>query len=503
MTKERPAHREAKPTEIINRLRKITEIAGSSIPKQILVVEPHSKLTSDLDLEHLVRRLSHAIGLSSVPDVRFGLTPDEVAGTYSASSNLITVSTREASDQTVCATVAHELAHAWMNERSMSFSPSIENEKMTELVSVWIGLGLYVLNGCDSQQNLGYLDQQAIAFAFVVQCLLSNQDIPPSLLSSGASVTIESMWISRYGMFLRKRVGSIGAIEDLYSDFIRESKSEFERLELELSGALAEVSLTQASLKTLEDGCHRVLQDLTASRLDLESDPYGYFFESSQDQLSQFLIRAQNFDRLSYSLIQAVDAAHKNAGVPLECNTLVIKCPLCAAKLRLPNVDSDLSVHCPSCKSDLNTRAKVRKCLSESKMNLFKLALSADNAFDSRFRESLAKLAFDPNASLPEENSFRSRLFEISLHRELPHTPHDTRLRNALFELSVGEASNLPEEGSLADQLLCNSLSSDFGRAPEAEDFSEYLSRACESQSVPKFMLRKIIHTLVRIANSI
>jgi hypothetical protein len=97
------------------------------------------------------------------------------------------------------ATLAHELAHHFLEKRGVRLPNESENERLTDLATVYIGLGKLTLNGYEpitrSQyrdrqlytERVGYLSQSEIARIFMHVCRFRS--IPVDAVSTNLSDT--------------------------------------------------------------------------------------------------------------------------------------------------------------------------------------------------------------------------------------------------------------------------------------------------------------------------
>jgi len=78
--------------------------------------------------------------------------------------------------------LAHEMTHALLYSRGISLEDSKENELLTDLTAVFVGLGKLLLNGyLDEGGGLGYLSPDLIAYCFKKVCSLYVIDIETAM----------------------------------------------------------------------------------------------------------------------------------------------------------------------------------------------------------------------------------------------------------------------------------------------------------------------------------
>ena len=84
-------------------------------------------------------------------------------------------------DEPVFAVISHEICHKLLHNRRFSVSNERENEIYTDLAAIYVGLGIYILNGCSSveirmdgnrmtsqSQRVGYMSRSAYAYAYAL-----------------------------------------------------------------------------------------------------------------------------------------------------------------------------------------------------------------------------------------------------------------------------------------------------------------------------------------------
>jgi hypothetical protein len=92
----------------------------------------------------------------------------------------------------VGAILAHEICHKYLQRHKIQLFPTIENERLTDITTVYTGLGKFSLIGCEitqvdegiddsgnrqtttRKQTVGYLKRKEFAFAYLVICKLRN-----------------------------------------------------------------------------------------------------------------------------------------------------------------------------------------------------------------------------------------------------------------------------------------------------------------------------------------
>ena len=150
----------------------------------------YNKLESgfELDLQYVANNISDHIGIDSAPICKYewGIKMEpEVAGqiSSSASSHYIEIPFFYAGKKHAIGTIlAHEITHAFLFLKGIMIDDSKENEMLTDLTAIYIGLGKFLINGIfvinDKHVNeghiLGYLSPDLIAHSYKLVCESRN-----------------------------------------------------------------------------------------------------------------------------------------------------------------------------------------------------------------------------------------------------------------------------------------------------------------------------------------
>lgn len=102
---------------------------------------------------------------------------------------------------TLVAILAHELSHKFLHKHAIELKETVANECLTDITSVYLGFGKYVLNGkCYKAENysgtVGYLDHEVFAFVYDVVFFdlgLMEEHVLADLSSSAAN----ALWTAR------------------------------------------------------------------------------------------------------------------------------------------------------------------------------------------------------------------------------------------------------------------------------------------------------------------
>jgi hypothetical protein len=133
------------------------------------------------DLQLAGAEIAHFLDIVPPPVIHYdwGIKMEpEVAGRIKHSSHIIQIPFAYAGKRfALGGIIAHEMTHAFLFEREIILEDPQENEALTDLASIFIGLGKLILNGCITAspglrelETLGYLPPDLLAFAYKEVC---------------------------------------------------------------------------------------------------------------------------------------------------------------------------------------------------------------------------------------------------------------------------------------------------------------------------------------------
>ncbi|MGI8771345.1 MAG: hypothetical protein ACR2JE_07900 [Acidobacteriaceae bacterium] len=278
------------------------------------------------------------------------------------------------SKDAVLATLSHEVSHKFLHTPGVRNGwTQLEQEFLTDVTAVYLGMGKIMLNGCECQSSewstqggrtikttrvlkTGYISKEC--FAFVYRLICEMRQIPADQFLSGLSDSARHAvlkcereykdWFSSdYHDHAR-----VGQLTDALQSAILECQERAAQRDRALRKAQQE--LLQLS-STLRDS-HSPLLDakLRVARL-LEPHPnpslrYVNYLETREavDELTSKSTEQIDDLRLGWKHIEAISAG---ARAQTQANPHeVVECPIDKAKLRVPTGKRRLLVTCSSCK---------------------------------------------------------------------------------------------------------------------------------------------------------
>lgn len=186
----------------------VFKLKAASVEPRKFFFEPtediYKKLESgdESDLQYVASSIAIHIGVISIPTVKYdwGLKMEpEVAGQIRSAIYLPYIQIPffyVGKKYALGGILAHEMTHALLYSRGISLEDSKENELLTDLTAVFVGLGKLLLNGyLDEGGGLGYLSPDLIAYCLKKVCILYVVDIETAMenLTSEARGLVEHL----------------------------------------------------------------------------------------------------------------------------------------------------------------------------------------------------------------------------------------------------------------------------------------------------------------------
>jgi hypothetical protein len=301
-------------------------------------------------------------------------------------------------DGAVCGVLAHEISHKYLDRYGVSYSSnpssSTEDEILTDVTAVFLGLGKLILNGCERQKTreemlsggvertttetyrAGYLDPAQ--FAFVYRFVCAMRGVPRAELERGLSTTAINtlrecenswpIWFADGYHSHNTRLRILGSLQAA----IQETQ--------------AEMAIVDRSLTYLQRGClepveswsqslHRRVNAIRslASRTDIaaEYDPCLRYINTAQfNQLLTEVIGLSRRARSAQDTLLRLEGFVASQGEPFmrpnsEMFTVII-CRNCGIKLRVPRDTRNATVVCRSCRYAFKATSSVSNLMERN-----------------------------------------------------------------------------------------------------------------------------------------
>ena len=282
-------------------------------------------------------------------------------------------------NESVLATLAHEITHKYLHINNIEFVNEYENEVLTDITAVFLGLGKLMLNGCECKQvrkeksingtqtttetkEVGYLKREQLAFVYRLICAMRK--IKPRDYEYNLSAA---------------SINSLRDCERIYSDYFNLSYHETDAREKSLAYLRSSIFESQRVLSSIDKNllyvqtvymksAELLLEDAHKkfNRLFLEAekkaakdelDPCLKFLSAKvfNDEIRQsavdISVNASNASKYHYDTaklaqyIQSQNYFQK----PESDMFSVVTCRNDGTKLKLPNNKSNFIAKCPKC----------------------------------------------------------------------------------------------------------------------------------------------------------
>jgi hypothetical protein len=281
----------------------------------------------------------------------------------------------------VAATLCHEACHKWLQINCIESPVESDNEILTDITSVFLGLGKIMLNGCKTANvreektpngtstftetmTAGYLDRDQLAFVYRLVCAMRS--ISTSDLMEGLNAEASL---------------AVNGCGSLYANHYDPSLHQMETMQGRIAGfesRVVEVQRTMADLHKHVTYIKRGLCDtadeyLSAGYRKLESlrkKAVAITQESVPDPALRFLraIKTEcEVKRLEYDIDTVskgtegllrparmmghnLNQSSQRFPPPSSAMFSILTCPQDGTKLKLPENSGDLIARCPTCK---------------------------------------------------------------------------------------------------------------------------------------------------------
>jgi len=290
----------------------------------------------------------------------------------------------------IAAALCHELCHKWLQVNRIHLPDEAENEILTDITCVFLGLGRIMLNGCKAtkvryenctdgatkitETNVcGYLNRDQFALVYRLVCAMRN--IPKSEMMLGLEPDASQAMRDCQLFFGQYFDG------DLYRpENVQESVHNCHAQITDLQYTLADLNkhadyLRYGFLNTIDrfiKSCHKETdmlgQNASAMAADSEVDPVLRFLRPLQrehalrrmrDELASMDNEASAFLKRAISVCRYFSRFGDQFPPPSADMFTIVTCPKDGQKLRLPDKCGKLIATCPSCKYRFAYNTKI------------------------------------------------------------------------------------------------------------------------------------------------
>lgn len=270
--------------------------------------------------------------------------------------------------------MAHEISHKYLGFHRLALPVTKDDEERTDIASIYLGFGKYVLNGTSYSYTYGegtgttvkrtvktgYLDFEQCAFVYDVVCKMKGvgDDEEFSGLNSDSVKCIRRVR-KRYAICYPPNNLDTSQIKDK----IAYTRSKLEQADLELCNIDKIKMLFPGALATKNSEINSLRTDVVKSRCALRQVEDEVDAPIGRVTYPSIAVWAEDVNKLSDSadahlavaqslngfVSQRVlpDVAHMNWD---SMASIIVECPKCAGRMRLPTGKAHIGVTCPKCK---------------------------------------------------------------------------------------------------------------------------------------------------------
>ena len=270
--------------------------------------------------------------------------------------------------------IAHEISHKYLGFHRLALPITKDDEIRTDIASIYLGFGKYVLNGISYSYTYGkgsgtivkrtvetgYLDFEQYAFVYDIVCKMK-----------GISDDEEFVGLNRNSRKCIRRVRTKYSDSyppnnldlSLIRDKIAHARSKLEHSDLELCNIDKVKMLFPSALATKNSEIDLVRSDVVKTRCalrQLEKDvdaPLGRVTYPSIPVWAEDVEKLVDLSNVHLGTAQALNEYVSQRVPPDVTNkswdaqpNIIIECPKCSGRMRLPTGKAHIAVTCPKCK---------------------------------------------------------------------------------------------------------------------------------------------------------
>jgi len=367
--------------EVTEKLMLLERRTGASVKYNIFPPLPQPLFAAGA-IQVAAKDIAEFVGLPWLTFVvGFAKQKEGVAGhielKYSGKEVYIEIEPMTGFPDVVAATLCHEICHKWLQVKGIVQPIEIENERLTDITAVFLGLGKIMLNGCVSTDEethpngtrvtrtmkSGYLSRDEFAFVYRLVCAMRK--IPASEylrdLYPDAAGDIH-FCDSSFGHHYHPRFHKPETIQDLVNQY----QKDITTVQRELSELDKHLIYIMKSFCNTVNGFlgtgHKMLHSLRQKSDELtsnEPDPAFRFLrtvqsklqlENTSEELQNLTRKTIKYLRHGRSLGRHLSRNPDYFSPPTPDLFNIVTCHIDGTKLRLPIESGNLSVTCKKCK---------------------------------------------------------------------------------------------------------------------------------------------------------
>jgi hypothetical protein len=290
----------------------------------------------------------------------------------------------------VLATLSHELSHKFLHLQGIrNGTIQIEQEFLTDVTAVYLGMGKIMLNGCECQSTTqsiqgnrtiththtmktGYISRDC--FAFVYRLICAMRGIPSRELLSGLSTdAIDAVMKCErdYGDWFRPDYRSSEGVSELIES-LNDAVSTRQESAASVHRDVRRIEESLESVRRYINDSHRPIVEAKrqiANLAELEPNLHLRYLNciESRDAVAEYTDRAgSHVQGFRSGLDQILKAIPMLLQTRSEGTNEVVECPIDGTKLRVPAGRRKLLVTCASCKYCFIVNTASEKELSKT-----------------------------------------------------------------------------------------------------------------------------------------
>jgi hypothetical protein len=371
---------------LIDKITYLEKKLGHGVHYNIL--DPFPVHTKDIiGIQNVGKIIANFIGLS---DIVFIITIDNLKENQGGNIELnrwekdvfVSISKNVIQyDDAILSTIGHELTHKYLHMNSISLPNSYENEILTDIAAVYLGLGKIMLNGCKCEKSetkcdfsgtsthtqtftTGYLSH--IQLAFVYRIISEMRKIPQEEQIKLLNSKSRELFYELDNRAIRSCYDS-ALHEDSFKQIIADNDMNIIK---KCQIALSETDRTLIFIKKcyidkVEKYLNRVHKDLNniilkahyalSKKWDnpclrfLDNAALDINRDSLQSYLNKYDIETAQYKKKNISLVKRICCFGKFFKKPSIDMFNIVKCWNCNTKLKLPQNKPRGRVICPKC----------------------------------------------------------------------------------------------------------------------------------------------------------
>lgn len=369
-----------KPLAFLSLIQTLERTVGHKTSYALL--DPFPCITSEygkpalIPIQHAGKTIARHVGLDNLtfiisPTTLAPSTAGHIELRYGEPDVFVEISTSIcAFKDAVLATLCHEVAHKFLHVNGIRHgNVQIEQEFLTDVTTVYLGMGKIMLNGCECQRSetrregnktittthtlrTGYISRECFAFVYRLVCAMRR--IPATQFMSGLSEEAKTSITAceqEYGNWFKSEYHSHEEVERLCKSLQREVE------ECQTQSASYEYTLRRAgeAIHAMHSGIresHKPLVEADQKIAQLQKpniNPHLGFlgYLETRESVAELTVKSKNqinAYREKWTPIETV-AAYSNTS-----DAEIIECPVDRTKLRVPSGKKRLRVTCSVCK---------------------------------------------------------------------------------------------------------------------------------------------------------